>query len=131
VPSPPPPYNFAVIPFIASRHPLWEDRLGSGEKLSELQEGYLLMNGRETIGTTPLDAEPDIILKMPDDTYTPFFLALAGALAFTGLLLDWSGFTVLATAAAGISLAAWMWPRKSLAQRIIPDAQFIKKAGHG
>ena len=27
VSSPPPPYNFAVIPVIASRHPLWEDRL--------------------------------------------------------------------------------------------------------
>ena len=27
--SPPPPYNFAVIPIVASRHPLWEDRLGS------------------------------------------------------------------------------------------------------
>ena len=25
--SPPPPYNFAVIPIVASRHPLWEDRL--------------------------------------------------------------------------------------------------------
>ncbi|MBV9758225.1 MAG: cbb3-type cytochrome c oxidase subunit I, partial [Alphaproteobacteria bacterium] len=26
-PSPPPPYNFAVIPSVASRHPLWEKRL--------------------------------------------------------------------------------------------------------
>jgi hypothetical protein len=28
--SPPPPYNFAVIPTVASRHPLWEDRLETG-----------------------------------------------------------------------------------------------------
>ena len=27
-PSPPPPYNFPVVPRIASRHPLWESRLG-------------------------------------------------------------------------------------------------------
>ena len=27
VSSPPPPYNFAVIPRVASRYPLWEDRL--------------------------------------------------------------------------------------------------------
>jgi heme/copper-type cytochrome/quinol oxidase subunit 1 len=26
VPSPPPPYNFAVVPTVASRHPLWEAR---------------------------------------------------------------------------------------------------------
>ena len=31
VPSPPPPYNFAVIPTVASRHPLWEDRLDESE----------------------------------------------------------------------------------------------------
>ncbi|MBV8911027.1 MAG: cbb3-type cytochrome c oxidase subunit I, partial [Gammaproteobacteria bacterium] len=27
VPSPPPPYNFSVIPIVASRHPLWEGRI--------------------------------------------------------------------------------------------------------
>ena len=30
--SPPPPYNFAVIPSVASRHPLWEDRLEDPER---------------------------------------------------------------------------------------------------
>ncbi len=30
MPSPPPPYNFAVVPTVASRHPLWEDALGRG-----------------------------------------------------------------------------------------------------
>ena len=34
VSSPPPPYNFAVIPTVATRHPLWEDRLGErGQRL--------------------------------------------------------------------------------------------------
>ena len=30
--SPPPPYNFTVIPVVASRHPLWEDRLEQRER---------------------------------------------------------------------------------------------------
>ena len=30
--SPPPPYNFAVLPTVASRHPLWEDRLQAAER---------------------------------------------------------------------------------------------------
>ena len=34
-PSPPPPYNFAVVPTVASRHPLWEDRLQESEALNE------------------------------------------------------------------------------------------------
>ena len=129
-PSPPPAYNFAVIPFIASRHPLWEDRLDEGAGRSSLERGYLLMEGRETIGTTPLDAIPDIILKMPEDSYTPFFVGLFSALAFSGLLLHWGGFTVLMALACSLSLIVWMWPRTALVQR----APYIKQdtgAVHG
>ena len=129
-PSPPAAYNFAVIPFIASRHPLWEDRLDEGAGRSSLERGYLLMEGRETIGTTPLDAIPDIILKMPEDSYTPFFVGLFSALAFTGLLLHWGGFTVLMALACSLSLIVWMWPRTALVQR----APYIKQdtgAVHG
>jgi cytochrome c oxidase subunit I len=130
IPSPPPPYNFAVIPFIANRHPLWEDRLDPDGKRSHLQEGYLLMEGRETLATTPLDARPDVILKMPEDSYAPFFLALFSALGFVGLLLEWSQFAALMTMASAVSLAAWMWPRNRLVQRI-PGGKPIKEAGHG
>jgi len=129
-PSPPPAYNFAVIPFVASRHPLWEDRLYEGTARSNLEQGYLLMEGRETIGTTPLDAKPDIILKMPDDSYTPFFLGLFSALAFTGLLLHWQDFTVLMTLACSLSLIVWMWPRKTLIQRV-PDSKHDEGVAHG
>ena len=37
----------------------------------------LLDHGRETIATTALDAEPDLILKMPEDTLAPSVLLLA------------------------------------------------------
>src|SRR6185437_5702704 len=85
--SPPPPYNFAVIPSVASRHPLWESRLQEsvGESLTE--EGLVLDRGRETIGTTPLDGEPDIILKMPGDSYAPLILTLGLTVGFVGLLV--------------------------------------------
>ena len=56
VPSPPPPYNFAVIPTVASRHPLWEGRLGTEGGSSSLDRGMLLANGKETIATSALDA---------------------------------------------------------------------------
>lgn len=116
--SPPPAYNFAVIPVIASRHPLWEDWLTEGEGRSSLETGYLLMEGRETLGTTPLEARPDIILKMPEDSYAPFFLALFSSLVFAGLLLHAWDFAGLMTAAAGLALIAWLWPSKALAQRV-------------
>ena len=58
-PSPPPAFNFVTLPVVASRHPLWEDRLDEqGETRSSLRGGMLLDHGRETLGVTALDAEP-------------------------------------------------------------------------
>lgn len=118
VPSPPPAYNFAVIPIIASRHPLWEDWLDEGYGRSSLETGYLLMEGRETLGTTPLDARPDVILKMPNDSYAPFFLGLFSSLIFAGMLLHTWDFAGLMVMASSLSLIAWLWPSKALVQRV-------------
>ncbi|MGB7260343.1 MAG: cbb3-type cytochrome c oxidase subunit I, partial [Pseudolabrys sp.] len=114
--SPPPPYNFAVIPDVASRYPLWEGRLNEGGDRTSIDDGLLLDKGRETIGTTMLDAEPDVILKMPGDSYAPFWLAVAMTVLFVGLLVHvwW-----LAAVSAAITLwatIAWLWPQRSLSQ---------------
>lgn len=116
--SPPPAYNFAVIPTVASRHPLWEDRLDEGTGRSIFEEGYLLMEGRETIGTSPIDAKPVAILKMPDDSFTPFFVGLFVSLLFAGMLLHWWSFTGLMALASCVTLIVWMWPQKALVQRV-------------
>ena len=106
-PSPPPPQNFDVIPIIASRHPLWEDRLDDVEDRSELTSGYLLDDGRETIGTTPLDAEPQVILKMPGDSLLPISLAISAAVLFVGLLGHW--WIVAGIGALGALVILFLW----------------------
>jgi cytochrome c oxidase subunit I len=116
IPSPPPPYNFAVIPTVASRHPLWEDRLGDGS-VSSLDRGLLLDTGKETLGTTALDASPDIILEMPEDTFAPLLLAAGLSVMFVGLLLkNW-----VASGAGGmlatLAVIVWLWPRRELRER--------------
>lgn len=88
------------------------------------------MEGRETIGTTPLDAKPDIILKMPDDSYAPFFLGLFSALAFAGLLLQRRDLTLLMALACCFSTIVWLWPRKNLVQRV-QDSNQNKGIAHG
>jgi cytochrome c oxidase subunit 1/cytochrome c oxidase subunit I+III len=117
-PSPPPPYNFAVIPTVASRHPLWEGRLGEpdSQRRSSLGTGFLLDQGRETLATTALEAEPDLILKMAADSYTPVILALALTMLFTGLLLHAWWLAVAGALAAAADLIAWAWPERSLGQ---------------
>jgi cytochrome c oxidase subunit I+III len=114
--SPPPPYNFAVIPIVASRHPLWEDRMERDGDRSIIGTGLVLEHGREALGTTPLDAEPNIILKMPGDTLVPLFLALSMTVLTVGLILvNW-----IVAAAGGLlvaaSILAWLWPQGVLGE---------------
>lgn len=125
VSSPPPPYNFAVLPLIASQHPLWEARLGKRQR-SRLDEGLVLDHGREALGTTPLRAEPSLILKMPEDSYAPFALGVALAALFAALLLHAWAFAALAALGCGVSIAAWLWPERLLVQR---EPQPVRDAG--
>jgi cytochrome c oxidase subunit I+III len=117
IPSPPPAYNFAVIPTVASRNPLWEDRLGEGRARSTLDEGLILDCGKETLATTPLDAEPDLILRMPEDSLAPVSLALGLLILFTGLLLRLWPMAVVGGLVCAAALIAWMWPRAELKER--------------
>jgi cytochrome c oxidase subunit I len=117
VPSPPPAYNFAVIPQVASRHPLWEDRLDEEPGRSSLDVGMPLAEGRETLGSTALDAEPNVILKMPEDSLSPLLLALALTALFLGLLLRGWLFAGLGGLVSLGVLIAWMWPERRLGQR--------------
>ena len=113
--SPPPPYNFAVVPFVASRHPLWEGRL-PGEGRSSLGRGYALSHGREALGTTVLEGRPDIILKMPEESAAPFLLAAALTVFFSALLARLWWLAIAAAVFATISLLVWLWPERHLAQ---------------
>ncbi len=112
VPSPAPVYNFAVIPIIASRHPLWEEALGETDGRSSLEAGLLLDRGRETIGTSAFDAEPNLILELPGDSLAPVSLTLGLTCVAAGATLAWwwlvgvGGFVVFA------ALLNWLWPRR-------------------
>ncbi|MGN6496192.1 MAG: cytochrome c oxidase subunit I, partial [Tsuneonella sp.] len=115
--SPPPPYNFAVIPTIASRHPLWEDQLGEGEHRSSIAEGMVLDHGKEALAVSVLDAEPNRILRMPEDTPAPFCLAVAATVLFTGLLAHLWWLAAVGGLGVAAALFAWTRPRRELLER--------------
>ena len=118
--SPPPPYNFAVIPSVASRHPLWEERLQEGDGQSVIDRGVVLDHQHETLAVSALDGEPDLILKMPSESYLPFLLTLCIAAFFAGLISElW--WLAAAGVIVGIGVAlAWLWPRSEVGQRELP-----------
>ncbi len=109
--SPPPHYNFEVIPTIRSREPMWDqDELSQGPQPRELG-GRPLDEGHVTLSTSSLDAEPQAVVHMPHESPWPFVLTLALTGFFYAALLNALGLMtalVLVTAAA---VMGWFWPR--------------------
>ena len=108
-PSPPPAYNFERIPIVGSRHPLWEDRLPEGSGRTIL-DGPELDRGRDTFGTSPLDAQPDEILRMPEDTPWPFILAISILALCYGLLFSLGWLEIVGVVAVFVSIVGWLLP---------------------
>jgi cytochrome c oxidase subunit 1/cytochrome c oxidase subunit I+III len=119
--SPPPPYNFARIRVVLAREPLWdaENRRQSDQALAPADGDVRAVRTavderfgleRETPGTTLLDAEPDEMLRMPEDSYWPLALALGLAVLFTGLLTSTVVLVVIGAAVALAAIVGWLWP---------------------
>ncbi|HEY5218517.1 MAG TPA: cytochrome c oxidase subunit I, partial [Gemmatimonadaceae bacterium] len=119
MPSPPPPYNFACIPRIGSRHPLWEGAIG--EKSTVLDAGPALDDGRQAVSTTAREARPTAILPMPGDSLWPFYLSAAALFLFYALLFDRWVVAGLAGAATTACMVGWLWPGASIARFETPD----------
>ena len=117
--SPPPSYNFEVIPSVASRHPLWESRLNEAHGQSVIERGVVLDEHHETLGVSSIDAEPEIIFKMPSESYMPFVLMLCLAAFFAGLLAHIWALVAVAAGLGVIVVIAWLWPRAEAGERAI------------
>jgi cytochrome c oxidase subunit 1 len=86
IPSPPPHYNFAVVPTVRSQHPLWDEDANPVEP-------------------PPLPAHAHPV--MPDPSYWPVVLSLAITLAAGGLII-WKGYEVLGLIVLALSGALGM-----------------------
>jgi cytochrome c oxidase subunit 1/cytochrome c oxidase subunit I+III len=105
--SPPPAYNYAVIPTVSSPYPMWNKqdrdrdsgRLDRGEGLLEL--------GHETPASTVQDARLDEILSMPSHSMWPPMSALMLTGIFAMLLLHHYWIAVGFLVAGGVTLIGW------------------------
>jgi cytochrome c oxidase subunit I+III len=105
--SPPPHYNYAVIPTVSSAYPMWdpEDRIADAAKLERgemvLEEGHL------SPATTTLDATWDEVLDMPSESPWPF---LAGAVLLLVFFMLLSGHLFALWVSLGLfalTIAGW------------------------
>jgi len=111
--SPPPHYNFASIPLVASRHPLWDQRpLPFAESGPEEDTSGLGSEGavaRETPVTSGIDTRPEGNLEIPHETYLPFVVALGLAALFVGLLIKAAVVGVVGVGLAVVAVLWWSW----------------------
>jgi len=105
--SPPPAYNYAVIPRVTSPYAMW-DRDDRDADIRDLARGErVLERGHETPASTVVDAEWDEIVEMPSSSPWPPVLALSLAVIFVFLLLrQWIPAAVFLVVSLAI-LAAW------------------------
>jgi cytochrome c oxidase subunit I len=88
VSSPPPDYNFAVLPKVSSAYANWDDADREADR-RRLAEGVLVLErGHETTISSGVDGRIAEIVAMPHDSPWPVVLAVALALVFTTLVVD-------------------------------------------
>jgi cytochrome c oxidase subunit 1/cytochrome c oxidase subunit I+III len=112
--SPPAVYGSETIPIVTTRHPLWDDF----DEAHDPEHDRAFDEGRVTVATSPLDGIPIAVAKMPEDTSTPFLMALSLTALFTALLVKAMSVALAATIACLIVAAVWLWPEEERRVRV-------------
>jgi heme/copper-type cytochrome/quinol oxidase subunit 1 len=103
--SPPPPFNFARLPVVTGREPLWEEREGPSAVVAGLSTRV-----REYLVTTTAEAVPSIREVAPHPSIWPFLSAVATTALFIGsIFTPWA--VVWGSIPLGVCLIAWFWPK--------------------
>ena len=103
-------YGFRSIPVVTSAYPLWDQPALAGE----VEAGRHFLPGsitglRETIVTSPIEATPQYLLRLPGPGWSPLLAAVFTA-AFFMLLTVKAVMLALICALLGITLMiVWMW----------------------
>ncbi|MEA3054507.1 MAG: cytochrome c oxidase subunit [Sphingomonadales bacterium] len=102
--SPPASYNFAHIPVVTSRTPLWDNR-----DALPVMTG-LRVDDRELLLTTVMEARPDVREPSPEPSIWPLMSSLAVTVVFvSSIFTPWA--VVLGLLPVGAALTAWFWPK--------------------
>ncbi len=110
MPTPPPIYNFASLPHVETREPLWD----RPELPAEMAEGchYLAIprNGwQETLGVDAMTGRPEQIVILPGPSWLPFLSAAAMAVFFLGFLFQVYPVAIAGAGVAAILFLIWGW----------------------
>jgi cytochrome c oxidase subunit I len=101
--SPPPPYDFARIPVVTDRSPLWHTPRLAGVT-------GLRTDRPEVLVTRVVDAEPHHREVLPGPSIWPFLTAVGGGAGIVAVVFTGWG-VPLGLVLGTIGLIGWYWPR--------------------
>jgi cytochrome c oxidase subunit 1/cytochrome c oxidase subunit I+III len=105
--SPPPEYDYAVIPKVTSAYPNW-DPADREEDRRKLAEGVLVLDeGHEQVATSPVDGRFAEIVDMPHESPWPIVLALTVSALFVMLVLGRFGVAGIMAILCLLVLLGW------------------------
>ncbi|HEY4347516.1 MAG TPA: cbb3-type cytochrome c oxidase subunit I [Gaiellaceae bacterium] len=107
IPSPPPHYNFAVIPKVTSAYPNWDRADRDSDELRLVRDDISLPAGHETPVSTVADAFLDDVAGMPSESPWPILLALCTTVVFALLLTSHFGAAGIVALVAALVLVGW------------------------
>jgi cytochrome c oxidase subunit 1/cytochrome c oxidase subunit I+III len=102
--SPPDHFNFAQIPVVSGRDPLWTGDVAPGPAFDD---------ARLSPRTTVLDATLEHTVELPHENLWTVVMSLAMLGLFAALLVRWDWLAITCGVITLLSLARWMWPIQS------------------
>ena len=107
--SPPPDFNFAVIPTVTSAYPNWDAEDRELDALNLAQGVMVLDHGHEQPVSTTADGDFAEVIEMPHASPWPLVLGFCISLVFVGLVLGKLGLSAIFAALCLLSLFGWHW----------------------
>jgi len=110
MPVPPPSYNFASIPEVDDRYPLWADP-DLGERV-EQGKAWLSADpppARQTLSVDVLSGEPRSVIHLPGPTWVPLYCGLTTGAFFLALLFKSYGVSLLFAGITVLLFLFWAW----------------------
>jgi cytochrome c oxidase subunit I+III len=106
-PTPPPYYNFAAIPAVASRTPLRHADLIDRVQKGEGYLGFVRNDWLETIGVDMIDGRVEQIVILPKPTFLPLYSAIATGVFFLSALFGLYGLALAGAVATAFTFLLW------------------------
>jgi len=97
--SPPPAYNFAELPVVTGRDPMWRDP----------EWGPTLEDGRRLLETSVNDADVEAEIPAPEETPAPLAAAIGLLTLFAGLVAGERWIVIAGLVVALVAAGIWMW----------------------